>query len=93
MGKHDKPTTFQWETPEVKVYRYEPPKDEFYKARITTLEKENRELSKEVEALEHNELKLQGVIGEYKDEIDALKIKVKMLEDAVLKAALREVIA
>ena len=93
MGKHDKEASFHWEKPEVKVIRYDQPKDEFYKARITTLEKENQELNREVEALEKNEQMLQGCIGEYKDEIDALKLKVKMLEDAIVKAALREVIA
>ena len=92
MGKHDK-TNFTWEKPEIKVIRYDPPNDEYYKARISTLEKENQELNREVEALEKNEQMLQGCIGEYKDEIDALKMKVKMLEDAIVKAALREVIA
>lgn len=46
MGKHDK-TNFEWTEPV--VINYEPPKDDFYKARISTLERENFELHKEIE--------------------------------------------
>ena len=48
MGKHDK---FNWQMPteEPAVITYEPPKDDFYKARISTLEKENLQLRAELE--------------------------------------------
>lgn len=42
MGKHDKQTTFSWQ----------PMPDEWYKARIETLEKENQKLSERVKELE-----------------------------------------
>lgn len=50
MGKHDK-TEFRWTAPTVEPEKisYDPPKDEYYRARITTLEKENRKLREELE--------------------------------------------
>lgn len=50
MGKHDK-TEFRWTAPAVEPEKisYDPPKDEYYKARITTLEKENRKLREELD--------------------------------------------
>ena len=65
MGKHDKvtpATEFSWN----------PMPDEFYKARIETLERECRSKDKEIEALEHDIEMLKGVIGELKDENDKL---------------------
>lgn len=50
MGKHDK-TEFRWATPAVEPEKisYDPPKDDFYKARINALEKENRKLREQLE--------------------------------------------
>ena len=49
MGKHDK---FNWQIPQTEqpaVISFEPPKDDFYKARISALEKENLKLRAEIE--------------------------------------------
>lgn len=49
MGKHDK---FNWQMPqtaEPEVISFDPPKDDFYKARISALEKENLKLRDEIE--------------------------------------------
>ena len=50
MGKHDK-TEFRWAAPtaEPETISYDPPKDEYYRARITTLEKENKKLREQLE--------------------------------------------
>lgn len=48
MAKHAKPN-FNWEAPEITVMKYDPPKDDFYKARISTLERENIQLREELE--------------------------------------------
>lgn len=46
-----KKATFSWESPDKEIVKisYEPPKDEFYKARISTLEQENVKLREELE--------------------------------------------
>ena len=81
-GKHEKQEiNFSWN----------PMPDEWYKARIKTLEKENRDLSREVEALEHREQMLQGCIMELKSDIEELIERNRKLEAVVLKAALKEV--
>ena len=49
MGKHDK---FNWQMPQTEqpaVISFDPPKDDFYKARISALEKENLKLREEIE--------------------------------------------
>lgn len=82
MGKHDKQeVNFSWN----------PMPDEFYKARIKTLEKENRDLSREVEALEHDIEMLKGCINELKTDMGDLILENNSLRDAVVRAALREV--
>ena len=104
MGKHEKQTNFKWGGPEVKAVKitYEPPKDDFYKARISTLERENYELREKVRELEievgraeqiidHDEEITNGLIAEYKDEIDDLKLQNEELKEALVRAALREV--
>ena len=104
MGKHDKETNFKWEKPEVEAVRisFDPPKDDFYKARISTLERENYELRQRVRQLEievgrmeqivdHDEEITNGLIAEYKDEIDDLKLQNEELKEALVRAALREV--
>lgn len=82
MGKHDKQ--------EVK-FSWNPMPDEFYKARIQTLEKENLSKDKEIEALEHDIEMLKGVINELKTDISDLILENSSLRDAVVRAALREV--
>ena len=70
------------------TYGMEPMPDEFYKARIKTLEKENLDLHKEIEALEDKVHKLQGVIGEMNDAIVALEDKEQKLKAAYLEVKL-----
>ena len=100
MGKHDK-VTFSWE----------PPKDEFYKARINTLERENLKLNQRIAELEtkignyelvveQQEVISSGITSEYEDlleekndEIEVLQGQIKMLKEAIVKGALREVLA
>lgn len=48
MAKHARPN-FNWEAPEIEVMKYDPPRDDFYKARISTLERENAQLREELE--------------------------------------------
>lgn len=102
MGKHDKGET---------EFRWEPPKDDFYRARIKTLERENLALHKKVEELrsglgtyelvvDHLDEIHNGIVNEYQElleekdgEIAALKVQINMLKEAVVKGALREVLA
>ena len=82
MGKHDKQgINFSWN----------PMPDEWYKARIETLEKENLAKDKEIEALEHNIEKLNGCINELRIDMGDLILENNSLRDAVVRAALREV--
>lgn len=81
MGKHDKQTNFNWN----------PMPDEFYKARIETLERENLSKDKEIEALEHDIEMLKGCINELKADMGDLILENQSLRDAVVRAALREV--
>ena len=101
MGKHDGAIEFKWE----------PMPDEYYKARISTLEKENLALHKKIEeleknigiaemAMEHQETVCDGIsnelneiIDQKNDEIEVLKGQIKMLKEAIVKGALREVLA
>lgn len=76
MGKHDK-DNFEWKMPKIEpvVINYDPPKDDFYKARISALEKETFEkLYKEVSA-----------------ENDRLRDKIMRLEQALIREAIRDV--
>lgn len=74
MGKHDKHTEFTWQ----------PMPDEFYKARIKTLEKENLKLASELE-------KANKTVEYLKMKIDATESKaiyeMVSLEKALLNAA------
>ena len=49
-----KKAKFGWQDPEeqIKVISFDPPKDDFYKARINTLERENLSLRQKIEELE-----------------------------------------
>ena len=101
MGKHDGAIEFKWE----------PMPDEYYKARINTLERENLALHKKIEeleknigiaemAMEHQETVCDGIsnelneiIDQKNDEIEVLKGQIRMLKEAIVKGALREVLA
>ncbi len=93
MGKHDK---FNWQMPteEPAVITYEPPKDDFYKARISTLEKENLQLRAELE-------KRANWYGMGKDAFDARRRELVeenqrlteeniKLREALIREAIRE---
>lgn len=104
MGKHDKQE-------EQVVFKWDVPKDDFYKARINALERENERLKKDLAdreqcigiyelAVDHQDEVSSGIIAEYKDlldekddEIAVLQGKIKMLKEAVVNGALREVLA
>lgn len=107
MGKHYKKEVKQ----EAVNFSWDPMPDEFYKARIKTLEKENLKLSEKLTekeksigvyeaAMDYQEVVQNGISSEYEDllnekdeEIAALKLEIKMLKEAVVKGALREVLA
>lgn len=102
MGKHDKQET---------VFKWEPPKDDYYKAEIKRLQLENERLRTELTAMrqsvgnyelviDHQDEIHSGIVGEYQEiieekdgEIAALKMQIEMLKEAVVKGALREVLA
>ena len=103
MGKHDKEANFKWGRPEVEAVKisYDPPKDDFYKARISALARENYELRQRVRQLEievgrmeqivdKDEEITNGLIAEHKDEIDEYKDEIDdlKLQNEELKDAL-----
>lgn len=95
MGKHDK-SEFAWQKPtEPEVITYEPPKDDFYKARIRTLEKENLELRAEIEkrATWYGTGKetFEKLYKEVSAENDRLREKNARLEQALIREAIRDV--
>ena len=75
MGKNDKQ--------EIK-FSWNPMPDEFYKARIETLERDNLSKDKEI-------VMLKGCINELKCDMGDLILENNSLRDAVVRAALREV--
>ena len=82
MGKHDKQEiNFSWN----------PMPDEWYKARISTLEKEGLEKDKEIEKLKNAIEKLQSSLMEMRTDMGDLILENNSLRDAVVRAALREV--
>lgn len=95
MGKHDK---FNWQMPQTEqpaVISFDPPKDEFYKARISALEKENLKLREEIE-------KRANWYGIGKDAFDArheemaaelarLREENSRLKEAFVREAIRNV--
>ncbi len=95
MGKHDK---FQWQMPqtiEPEVISFDPPKDDFYKARISALEKENLKLRDEIEkraswygmgkdAFDNRESELVQALEE-------LRKKNERLEKALIREDIRNV--
>lgn len=104
MGKHDKHE-------EQVVFKWDVPKDEWYKARITELKAENARLREELtekersigtyeQTVDYQDEMHTGVLNEYKqlldekdDEIAVLQGQIKMLKEAVVNGALREVLA
>lgn len=102
MGKHDKQET---------VFSWEPPKNDYYIAKIQELQAENARLREEGSAMrnsignyelviDHQDEMHTGIVDEYDallkekdDEIEVLKGKIKMLEAAIVKGAIREVLA
>lgn len=93
MGKHDKTEmNFSWQ----------PMPDEWYKARIKTLEQENNKLAEQLEKAEgfvnYLQSKIESDEQRHKESINELKIDMgdlilenNSLRDAVVRAALREV--
>ena len=90
MGKHDKAQHFSWS----------PAPDDFYKARITVLEKENRALVEKVRSLEmalgnmelvveHGENVSNGINNELKDIIAEKDAEIETLREALLNAVTR----
>ena len=102
MGKHDKQSEFKWDMPEISNVQeeqtvlkisYQPPKDDFYKARISTLERENQELysklAKEEEANAREFDMKMGIIGELREELAELKEENAKLKDMYIKAVMK----
>lgn len=102
MGKHDKhETEFKWDVP----------KDDFYKARLTELKNENARLRTELnkkdehitvfeKTVDYQDERYTDCCNEYRqilkekdDEIAVLQGQIKMLKEAVVNGALREVLA
>ena len=93
-GKHAK--KFVWETPEApKVISYEPPKEEWYKARIRTLEKENLQLRNELEKrAEYYGMGKDAFEKNYNDIADEnakLRDENERLKAALIREATRDV--
>lgn len=78
-AKHAKKDNFKWGMPVVQpeVISYDPPKDDFYKARISTLERENRELRTEIEQRYGESWRELAVENEkLREENDKLKVSL-----------------
>lgn len=96
MGKHDK-DNFEWKAPKIEpvVINYDPPKDDFYKARIRTLEKENIELRVEMEKRSSEcrvgKRMFEKRYEEVSAENDRLRDKIMRLEQALIREAIRDV--
>lgn len=96
MAKHDK-NNFEWKAPKIEpaVITYDPPKDDFYKARIRTLEKENLELRAEMEKRGEwygmGKESFEKLYKEVSAENDRLRDKIMRLEQALIREAIRDV--
>ena len=101
MGKHDMKEPKGTINPETR-FSWEPMPDDFYKARITTLEKENLALREKIGELEKSvgtyELVVDNtdemhtnVVCELQDTIMDLQEQIYDLKEALVRAALREV--
>lgn len=92
MGKHD----FKWATEEeIRKLSYEPPKDDFYKARIATLERENAALRDQMEKRSEfygmGKQSFEKLYKEVSEENDRLRDRVARLEIALVNSEIRDV--
>lgn len=92
-----KKATFSWESPDKEIVKisYEPPKDEFYKARISTLEQENvklrEELEKRAEWYGMGKDAFDARSTELVEEISRLREENSRLRAALIREAIRDV--
>jgi len=87
MGRHFKPEDRLEEMMEPKVVelKADVPSDDYYRARIKQLEAEVAGLSRDIQALEDKEEKLNGVINELHEAITALEIENTKLRDEIIR--------
>lgn len=94
MAKHARPN-FNWEAPEIEVMKYDPPRDDFYKARISTLERENAQLREELEKrAEWYGMGKDAFDARHKElveELETLREENLRLRDALIREAIRDV--
>ena len=88
--------SFSWVQPEeVEHISYEPPKDDFYKARISTLERENAQLRAELEKRAEwygmGRNAFDDRQRELVDEISKLRDENSKLKTALIREAIRDV--
>ena len=87
MGKHDKHE-------EKVVFKWEPPKDEWYKARITELKEENARLRDELneksrhialyeQTVDYQDEMHTGVLNEYKQVLDEKDDEIAVLQGKI----------
>lgn len=102
MGKHDKnETKFTWEPPKDDYYKAEIVKLQAENARLRDeLHKTQMSIGNYELAIDHQDEVHDGIVAEYQEmldekdgEIAALKMQIEMLKEAVVKGALREVLA
>ena len=95
-GRHAKKETFTWQKPEEpEVISYEPPKEEWFLARIHTLERENvqlrAELEKRAEWYGMGKDAFDARHNEMADEIAKLRDENTRLRTALIREAIRDV--
>ena len=95
-GRRAKKETFTWAKPEApEVISYDPPKDDFYKARISALEAENMklraELEKRAEWYGMGKDAFDARHNEMADEIAKLRDENTRLRTALIREAIRDV--
>ena len=95
-GRHAKKETFTWAKPEApKVISYEPPKEEWFLARIHTLERENvklrAELEKRAEWYGMGKDAFDARHNEMAEEIAKLRDENTRLRTALIREAIRDV--
>ena len=90
--KHAKKAQANFDWAPVKL-SYEPPRDEFYKARIQKLETENAELKNTVKALEKEVARMDRVYDRTADRIDDVIAEkdelIAKLKDAIIREVIR----
>lgn len=92
MGKHDK---FNWQMPQTEqpaVISFDPPKDDFYKARISALEKENLKLREEIEKRASWYVMGKDAFDTRHEELTAELTKLREENESLKKALIREAI-